>query len=60
MQKWIEIYRRKPGEGLISGIVHGEVDGQPLSNDQVENLCVLGSVDKLAMLGEQVALSLIG
>lgn len=38
---WIEEFRRKPGEGIISDAIHNEIDGRRLTDEEVENLCVM-------------------
>jgi cytochrome P450 len=41
IQGWIEAFRRSRGEGIISDAIHNEVDGRRLTNEEVENLCVM-------------------
>jgi len=38
---WIAHFREHPGPGAISDIIHGDVDGGRLSDELVENMCVL-------------------
>jgi len=38
---WITHFREYPGPGAISDIIHGDVVGSRLSDDEVENMCVL-------------------
>jgi cytochrome P450 len=38
---WIEEFRRNPGEGIISDAIHNEIDGRRLTDEEVENLCVM-------------------
>jgi cytochrome P450 len=51
LRSFIEEVRRAPGEGLASRIVHGEVDGAPITEDEVIGILFflwIGGLDTVA------------
>ncbi len=53
LEYWIRERRAKPGNDLISDIVHAKIDGKPLSHDEIQSMLtvvLLGGLDTVAAI----------
>ncbi|UXJ50298.1 cytochrome P450 [Pseudomonas citronellolis] len=58
VRKWIAKFKEEPGEGLFSAVVHAEIDGKPLADEDVYSICylaVIGGLDTVMLMTSFVA-----
>ncbi len=58
VRKWMAKFREQPGEGLFSAVVHAKIDGKPLSDDEIYNICLLavtGGLDTVMLMTSYIA-----